>query len=193
VASQAGYVGEDVESVLSKLLVAANYDVQKARTGIVFIDEIDKIAKRGGSHVASARDVSGEGVQQALLKVIEGSVISVPITKSSSPKCDHSVMLDTTNILFICGGAFSGIDALVSSRLHHPSIGFERPLKTAAQLKSSFDSDSLQQVDAGDLVNYGLIPEFVGRFPSIAPLTSLSVAVRSPGLFVCMEYVRALV
>lgn len=163
--TEAGYVGGDVEDILTKLVVAADNDVKKAEHGIIFVDEIDKIARRSGN--AGGRDVSGEGVQQALLKLIEGSVVDVP---SQSGKKEKTVSIDTTNILFICGGAFNGIERLVSARLLPSGIGFQAKVhgKDSRNLSALF-----ADIKAGDCINFGLIPEFVGRLPVIATLHEL--------------------
>lgn len=165
--TEAGYVGEDVEDIFRKLLEAADNDIEKAARGIIYIDEIDKIARRPGS--SNGRDVSGEGVQQALLKLIEGSVANVPT--QAGKKSGDVVQLDTTNILFICGGAFNGIEKYVSARTLRSSIGFNATVhgKDARSLSRLY-----ADVEAEDCIAYGLIPEFVGRMPVIAPLHELN-------------------
>jgi ATP-dependent Clp protease ATP-binding subunit ClpX len=166
--TEAGYVGEDVESILSRLLAACDYDLQKAQKGIVYIDEIDKIAKKGESSV-SGRDVSGEGVQQGLLKIIEGSEIYVPLKGSRKNATADTILFDTTHVLFICGGAFVGLVEKESTNQQKnisSKVGF---------LKSSDEDDKQKEIEAKDLISFGLIPEFIGRIPVIAKLNSLSV------------------
>lgn len=162
--TEAGYVGEDVETVLSKLLVSAGGDVKKAQTGIVYIDEIDKIAKKSENRNLP-KDPSGEGVQQALLKIIEGTVASVAVASNRKGPYQETVNMDTSNILFICGGAFVGLDNILKSRTKNSSLGFS---KTADN--SVLDSCILPQ----DLIKFGLIPEFVGRLPIVSELTKLT-------------------
>ncbi len=167
--TEAGYVGEDVENILLKLIQAADYDIERAKHGIIYIDEIDKIGRKS-ENASITRDVSGEGVQQALLKIIEGTVASVPPQGGRKHPQQEMLQIDTTNILFICGGAFVGMDKVIENRLETKSIGFGAEL---SNLNEKSESELLKEVMPQDFVKYGLIPELIGRIPVVVSLDSL--------------------
>src|SRR4249920_4274015 len=167
--TEAGYVGEDVENILLKLIQAADFDIKKAETGIIYIDEVDKIARKA-DHPSITRDVSGEGVQQALLKILEGTVASVPPQGGRKHPHQEFLSIDTTNILFICGGAFAGLEQIIEHRVGHKGVGFHGTVRS----KSERDPGELfAQVLPEDLLKFGLIPEFIGRLPVVGAVSNL--------------------
>merc|ERR1719244_2061934 len=188
--TMAGYVGEDIESVVGKLLQDANFDVARAQTGIIFLDEVDKIGAVPGIH--QLRDVGGEGVQQGMLKMVEGTIVNVPEKNAARKTRGETVQVDTTNILFVCSGAFNGLDKIVSRRKNEKYLGFgtstsgnegRRAAAQAGQQEGSMTSEEedqrekdsyLSNVEAQDLIEFGMIPEFVGRFPALVPFHSLT-------------------
>lgn len=191
--TEAGYVGEDVESILLKLIMAADYDIERAQMGIIYIDEIDKITKKS-ENVSITRDVSGEGVQQALLKILEGTVAAVPPKGGRKHPNEECIQIDTTNILFICGGAFAGLDEIIAHRVANKQYGFGADIKSRKDINSG---EYFGQVTPEDLMKFGIIPEFIGRIPVTVALKKLEVedlvmVLTQPKNAICKQYMKML-
>ncbi|MFW2340127.1 MAG: ATP-dependent Clp protease ATP-binding subunit ClpX [Acidimicrobiia bacterium] len=169
--TEAGYVGEDVENILLKLIQAADYDIKKAETGIIYLDEVDKVARKA-ENPSITRDVSGEGVQQALLKILEGTVAAVPPQGGRKHPHQEFIQIDTTNVLFVCGGAFAGLEEIIGSRIGKRAVGFGADIKTRDE---TIEGELMGKVLPEDLMKYGLIPEFIGRLPVVATVDELDL------------------